>query len=110
MCFKRHPDGRWGLEPQRWADGRTDFWRPLGEAEKPWLLRGEDHGTRGSADSSFVAPTSTPPHPVPTPHDRNLRAFQTTMDQTNFASRSRIAGAKAWLGTDVTCTASHHGQ
>ena len=46
MCFKRHPDGRWGLEPQRWADGRTDFWRPLGEAEKPWLLRGEDHGTQ----------------------------------------------------------------
>ena len=46
VCFKRHPDGRWGLEPQRWADGRTDFWRPLGEAEKPWLLRGEDHGTQ----------------------------------------------------------------
>ena len=46
MCFKRHPDGRWGLEPQRWANGRTDFWRPLGEAEKPWLLRGQDHGTQ----------------------------------------------------------------
>ena len=44
--FKRHPDGRWGLEPQRWADGRADFWRPLREAEKPWLLRGEDHGTQ----------------------------------------------------------------
>ncbi len=47
VCFKRHHDGRWGLEPQRWADGRVDFWRPLGdEAEKPWLLRGQDHGTQ----------------------------------------------------------------
>jgi len=46
VCFKRHPDGRWGLEPQRWADGRSDFWRPLGEAEKPWLLRGQAHGTQ----------------------------------------------------------------
>ena len=46
VCFKRHLDGRWGLEPQRWADGRTDFWRPLGEAEMPWLVRGEDHGTQ----------------------------------------------------------------
>jgi hypothetical protein len=46
VCFKRHPDGRWGLEPQRWADGRSDFWRPLAEAEKPWLLRGEAHGTQ----------------------------------------------------------------
>ena len=46
MCFKRHPDGRWGLEPQRWPDGHTDFWRPLGEQDKPWLLRGQDHGTQ----------------------------------------------------------------
>ena len=46
VCFKRHPDGRWGLEPQRWADGHVDYWRPLGEAEKPWLLRGQDHGTQ----------------------------------------------------------------
>jgi len=46
VCFKRHPDGRWGLEPQRWADGRSDFWRPLDEHEKPWLLRGHDHGTQ----------------------------------------------------------------
>jgi len=44
--FKRHPDGRWGLEPQRWTDGRSDFWRPLDEHEKPWLLRGHDHGTQ----------------------------------------------------------------
>ena len=46
MCFKRHPDGRWGLEPQRWPDGRSDYWRPLDEQEKPWLLRGKDHGTQ----------------------------------------------------------------
>ena len=46
VCFKRHPDGRWGLEPQRWADGHVDYWRPLGDAEKPWLLRGQDHGTQ----------------------------------------------------------------
>ncbi len=46
VCFRRHPDGRWGLAPQRWEDGRTDFWLPLGEAEKPWLLRGQAHGTQ----------------------------------------------------------------
>ena len=46
VCFKRHPDGRWGLEPQRWENGRTDYWRPLAEADKPWLLRGQDHGTQ----------------------------------------------------------------
>jgi hypothetical protein len=46
VCFKRHPDGRWGLEPQQWADGRSDFWRPLAEAEKPWFLRGHAHGTQ----------------------------------------------------------------
>ena len=46
VCFKRDRDGRWGLEPQRSADGHVDYWRPLGEAEKPWLLRGQDHGTQ----------------------------------------------------------------
>ena len=46
VCFKRHPDGRWGLEPQRWPDGHSDFWRPLDEQDKPWLLRGQDHGTQ----------------------------------------------------------------
>ena len=46
VCFKRHPDGRWGLEPQRWENGHTDFWRSLSEADKPWLLRGQDHGTQ----------------------------------------------------------------
>jgi hypothetical protein len=46
VCFKRHPDGRWGLEPQRWTDRRSDFWRPLDEHDKPWLLRGQDNGTQ----------------------------------------------------------------
>jgi hypothetical protein len=46
VCFKRHPDGRWGLEPQRWPDGRSDCWRALDEQDKPWLLRGQDHGTQ----------------------------------------------------------------
>jgi len=46
VCFKRHPDGRWGLEPQRWENGHTDYWRPLDEQDKPWLLRGRDHGTQ----------------------------------------------------------------
>ena len=46
MCFKRHSDGRWGLEPQRWDSGRTDYWRPLGEADKPWVLRGRAEGTQ----------------------------------------------------------------
>ena len=44
--FKRDPNGRWGLEPQDWPDGRRDFWRPLGESEKPWALRGRAHGTQ----------------------------------------------------------------
>ena len=44
--FKRHDDGRWGLEPQAWPDGHLDFWRPLSETEKPWLLRGLAHGTQ----------------------------------------------------------------
>jgi hypothetical protein len=46
VCFKRHPDGRWGLEPQRWLDGRSDCWRPLGEADKPSALRGRAGGTQ----------------------------------------------------------------
>jgi hypothetical protein len=44
--FMRHRDGRWGLEPQIWPDGRSDYWRPLNEAEQPWLLRGQTHGTQ----------------------------------------------------------------
>jgi hypothetical protein len=44
--FKRHSDGRWGLEPQPWPDGHHDYWRPLDEQDKPWLLRGQDHGTQ----------------------------------------------------------------
>jgi hypothetical protein len=46
VCFKRHRDGRWGLAPQRCSNGHSDFWRPLGEADKPWVLRGQDHGTQ----------------------------------------------------------------
>jgi hypothetical protein len=46
VCFKRHFDGRWGLEPQRWKDGHTDYWRPLGEADKPSVLRGPAEGTQ----------------------------------------------------------------
>jgi hypothetical protein len=44
--FKRHRDGRWGLEPQRWPNGDTDYWRPLHDGDKPWLLRGLPHGTQ----------------------------------------------------------------
>ena len=46
VCFKRHSDGRWGLEPQRWKDGHTDYWRPLGEADKPSALRIRAEGTQ----------------------------------------------------------------
>ncbi len=46
VCFKRRPDGRWGLEPQSTSDGQSDFWRPLSEVDKPWLLRGRSHGTQ----------------------------------------------------------------
>ena len=46
VCFMRHPDGRWGLQPQTWSDGRTDFWRPLDEHDKPWALLGQRHGTQ----------------------------------------------------------------
>jgi hypothetical protein len=42
----RYPDGRWGLQPQRWPDGHTDYWRALGEDDKPWLLRGHERGTQ----------------------------------------------------------------
>jgi len=47
VCFKRHSDGRWGVEPQRWKDGHTDYWRPLGEANKPSALRGPGRGHPG---------------------------------------------------------------
>jgi hypothetical protein len=62
--FKRHRDGRWGLEPQRWPDGRRDYWRPLEEQDKPWLLLGQDHGTqvvllgRHERDDTTQAPES----------------------------------------------------
>jgi hypothetical protein len=62
--FKRDPNGRWGLEPQDWRDGRREFWRPLGESEKPWVLRGRAHGTQvvllgqHERDDTTRAPTS----------------------------------------------------
>jgi hypothetical protein len=46
VCFRRHPDGRRGLAPQTWPDGRTDFWRPLEEHDKPWALLGRQQGTQ----------------------------------------------------------------
>jgi hypothetical protein len=46
VCFKRHSDGRWGLEPQRWKGGHSDYWRRLGEADMPSALRGRAGGTQ----------------------------------------------------------------
>jgi hypothetical protein len=46
VCFKRHDDGRWGLESQTWPDGRQDYWRPLAEDDKPWPPRGLRQGTQ----------------------------------------------------------------
>ena len=68
--FKRHADGRWGLEPQAWPDGRSDFWRPLSEHDKPWLLRGRPHGTqvvllgdRATADTTQAPASVTEARP-----------------------------------------------
>jgi hypothetical protein len=44
--FKRHEDGRWGLKPQPRGDGGHDYWRPLTDDDKPWPLRGLEHGTQ----------------------------------------------------------------
>lgn len=46
VTFMRHPDGRWGLGPQTWPDGRRDYWLPLSDDDKPWALRGRDYGTQ----------------------------------------------------------------
>jgi hypothetical protein len=59
--FRHHRDGRWGLDPQTWPDGRTDFWRPLDEDDKPWLLRGTGHGTQ--VVLLGTSPDTTPPRP-----------------------------------------------
>ena len=40
------PTGAGDSSPSGGRDGRVDYWRPLGDAEKPWLLRGQDHGTQ----------------------------------------------------------------
>ena len=42
----RPATGAGDSSPSGGRDGRVDYWRPLGEAEKPWLLRGQDHGTQ----------------------------------------------------------------
>ena len=67
VCFKRHHDGRWGLEPQHWDNGHTDFWRPLAEADKPWLLRGHAHGTQVVLLGQHEQHDTT--HPPPTVTD-----------------------------------------
>ena len=38
--------GAGGSSRSAGTNGHTDFWRPLGEADKPWLLRGQAHGTQ----------------------------------------------------------------
>ena len=57
-------DGRWGLQAQPRPDGTAGYWRPLTEADKPWALRGADHGTQvvllgtSDTDDTTVAPAS----------------------------------------------------
>ena len=46
VCFMRHPDGRWGLQPQTWSDGRTDFRGGSIEHDEPSALLGQRHGAR----------------------------------------------------------------
>ena len=63
MCFKRHPDGRWGLEPQRWQNGRSDFWRPLGgSGRSPGFCEVRITARRScfSAGTSATTPSSPP--------------------------------------------------
>lgn len=60
--FMRSDDGRWGLQAQQRPDGDEDFWRPLGEDDKPWPLRRREHGTQvvllgtSDADDTTEAP------------------------------------------------------
>ena len=94
VCFKRHPDGRWGLEPQRWPDGRSDFWRPLDEQDKPWLLRGQDHGTQVVLLGRHERHDTTQP-----PDERHRRLAGTGSPATSTAAscdsptRSRCSSA-----------------
>ncbi len=61
MCDQ---NGHLGLQAQPRPDGTAGYWRPLTEADKPWALRGADHGTQvvllGTSDSddTMVAPAS----------------------------------------------------
>jgi hypothetical protein len=80
--FKRHPDGRWGLEPQRWPDGHSHFWRPLDEHDKPWLLRDLDHGPRSCSSASTSA--TTPPNP--------RRALQRPASNGSLVTSTAVSG------------------
>ena len=61
MCDQ---NGHWGLQAQPQPDGTAGYWRPLTEADKPWALRGADHGTQvvllgtSDTDDTTVAPAS----------------------------------------------------
>jgi len=62
--FRRDRHGHWGLEAQKHPDGTSDYWRPLEEDDKPWALRGVEHGTQvvllgtHESDDSTRAPAS----------------------------------------------------
>lgn len=61
--FARDEDGNWGLVPQTWPDGRVDYWLPLTEDDKPWLLRGEHSGTQVTLLGNAPAEDTTGPPP-----------------------------------------------
>ena len=63
VCFKRHHDGRWGLQPQQWPDGRSDFWRPLSEQREAVGCCAAGRTARRwccSASTSVKTPTQAP--------------------------------------------------
>ena len=87
------PDGRWGLEPQRWPDGRSDFWRALDEQDKPWLLRGQDHGTQVVLLGLARAPRH---HPAPGQRQRRSQAMDHPLPQRPLPAPPRPGrGARA---------------
>ena len=118
VCFKRHPDGRWGLEPQRWPDGHHDFWRPLDEQDKPWLLRGQDHGTQvvllgqHERDDTTQAPSQRhrrPPaldHPLPQqPLPRNSQT-RSRCSSASTSTAHRPDSSPAWRASALTSSAA----
>jgi hypothetical protein len=111
MCFKRHPDGRWGLEPQRWANGHTDFRRPFSEQDKPWLLRGQDHGTQvvllgghERHDTTQAPPSVTDPPPA-LDHPAT-----STPASCAFPPRSRCSSASNTIATNPDKLQHVHGE